>query len=139
MIKYCVALLALALLLSACSGSEQSSGAANSNTSSNASSQVNNNAPQPGPVASNGSTPLSVQPLAPAPLPPPKADDSASKTIDKPAAAASTATNAHAPKLVLPDKKLDFGKQPQGKTLIRAITIKNGGQANLNIESVVPS
>ena len=43
------------------------------------------------------------------------------------------------PKLVAPAKKIDFGKQPQDKSLVRAITIKNGGRADLNIESVVPS
>jgi hypothetical protein len=49
------------------------------------------------------------------------------------------AGNARAPKLVAPEKKIDFGKQPQDKTLVRAIPIRNGGRAVLNIESVVPS
>jgi hypothetical protein len=41
--------------------------------------------------------------------------------------------------LIAPSKRLEFGKQPQDKTLIRAIVIKNGGRANLNVESVTPS
>jgi len=46
---------------------------------------------------------------------------------------------ARAPKLVAPEKQIDFGKQPQNKNLVRPIVIKNGGRADLNIESVVPS
>jgi hypothetical protein len=38
----------------------------------------------------------------------------------------------------LPGAKIDYGKQDQGKTLVRAIAIKNGGRADLSIESVVP-
>jgi hypothetical protein len=49
------------------------------------------------------------------------------------------AGNARAPKLVAPEKQIDFGKQPQNKNLVRPIVIKNGGRADLNIESVVPS
>jgi len=41
--------------------------------------------------------------------------------------------------LILPEKRLDFGKQPQDKTMIRAIPIKNGGLSVLNIDSVTPS
>lgn len=52
---------------------------------------------------------------------------------------ASTAANARVPKLVVPGKKIDYGKQPQGITLVRAIVIKNGGRANLNIDAVVPA
>jgi len=60
------------------------------------------------------------------------------------AAAAANANTANpgserSPKLVVPEKRLDFGKQPQDKTLIRAIAIRNGGQGVLNIESVTPS
>jgi len=41
--------------------------------------------------------------------------------------------------MVSQEKDLDFGKQPQDKTLVRPIRIKNSGNATLNIESVSPS
>ena len=49
------------------------------------------------------------------------------------------ASTERAPKLIVPEKRLDFGKQPQDKTMIRAIPIKNGGLSALNIDSVTPS
>jgi hypothetical protein len=50
-----------------------------------------------------------------------------------------TAATGRPPKLVVPEKRLDFGKQPQDKTMVRAIPIRNGGLSVLNIESVTPS
>jgi hypothetical protein len=129
-IKPYAALLALLALFSGCSGPAENPAASNANANSN-SSQA--------PVASEAGTPLTVQPVPP---PAKAADDVAKPTEKSPvgaAANASTAGNARAPKLVAPDKKLDFGKQPQDKTLIRAIAIRNGGRADLNIESIVPS
>jgi hypothetical protein len=56
---------------------------------------------------------------------------------------ASKAASAHVdgPKLLVvsQDKDLDFGKQPQDKTLVRPIKIKNSGNVALSIESVSPS
>lgn len=43
------------------------------------------------------------------------------------------------PKLFVPVKKIDFGTQRAGKSLVRTITVKNMGKAELKIESVVPS
>jgi len=43
------------------------------------------------------------------------------------------------PRLVVPIKKIDFGKQPKGKSLARSIVIKNTGKSDLKIESVQPS
>ncbi len=43
------------------------------------------------------------------------------------------------PKLFIPIKKIDFGRQRAGKSLVRTITVKNIGEAELKIESVVPS
>lgn len=51
----------------------------------------------------------------------------------------ATVGNGGSPKLVVPEKRLDFGKQPQDKTMVRAIPIRNGGLGVLNIESVTPS
>jgi hypothetical protein len=56
-----------------------------------------------------------------------------------PAPAAAAASNTPAPKLVAPEKRVDFGKQPREKSLVRAIAIRNSGKADLKIESVVPS
>jgi hypothetical protein len=39
----------------------------------------------------------------------------------------------------VPVRKIDFGKQRAGKSIVRTITIKNTGKADLKIESVVPS
>lgn len=61
-----------------------------------------------------------------------KPADATAKTGEKGAA------TGRAPKLLVPDKKLDFGKQPQDKVLARTFQIKNVGNANLQIESVTP-
>jgi len=130
------ALFLLVALFSACSGPAESS----SNT--NAPQQANSNsAEQPASTPSSG-TPLAVHPIPP----PPKPSEDAAKPAEKSpanlnanAANSSTAGNARLPKLVAPDKQIDFGKQPQDKTIVRAITIKNAGRAALNIESVTPS
>lgn len=43
-----------------------------------------------------------------------------------------------APKLVAPTSTIQFGKQPQDKTLVRTFQIRNTGNAELNIENVQP-
>ena len=134
-------LLVLVALLSACSEPAETSGSTNTSAPQQANS---NSAPQPriaqgnAPDAAPSPVPLAVQPIPPPPAP---AEKSAAEGSAKAANAASvsTAGKVRAPKLVVPDKKIDFGKQPQDKTLVRAIVIKNGGLADLKIESVVPS
>ena len=76
---------------------------------------------------------LTVQTLPP---PPGKPTENVSKP-DK-AVSASNASGRE-PKLIAPEKRIDFGKQPQDKNLVRAIAIRNGGSADLKIESIVPS
>jgi hypothetical protein len=49
------------------------------------------------------------------------------------------ATVANGPKIVVPVKKIDFGLQAKDKTLVRTITIKNGGKSELKIDAVEPS
>lgn len=134
------ALLVLAGLLSACSGSVENAGSSNNNAPP---AQANSNsAPQPQiaqgtPLATAPSpAPLTVQPIPP---PPPARSAPNSNANAANAANPSPARRERAPKLVVPEKKIDFGKQPQAKNLVRAIVIKNGGLADLNIESVVPS
>ncbi|HXU09069.1 MAG TPA: hypothetical protein VN743_08730 [Blastocatellia bacterium] len=128
-------LVALIALTSACASHEESSAPSNSNAQ-----QANSNAtppadPQPSDARPNPSTtpPLTVQTLPP---PPGKPTENVSKP-DK-AVSASNASGRE-PKLIAPEKRIDFGKQPQDKNLVRAIAIRNGGSADLKIESIVPS
>ena len=85
-----------------------------------------------------------MQPLPP-PSEPKAAGDAAKPAETHPAdrnanpANAASAGAVRSPKLVAPEKKIDFGKQPQDKTIVRAIAIRNGGRAVLNIDSVTPS
>jgi len=133
------ALLVLVALFSACSGPAENSGSTNTSAPQQANS---NSAPQPQIAQGNPPAPApSPAPLTVQQIPPPPAEKSAAAGNAKAANAAnaSAAGNARAPKLVVPEKKIDYGKQPQDKTLVRAIVIKNGGLADLNIESVVPS
>lgn len=138
-LKPYIALLVLAVLLSACSGSPENSGS--SNTSAPAAQANNNSAPESQtaeanpPSADPNSTPPAVQPIPPPPAP----NEKPAAARDAKAAKPSVPANAHTPKLVVPDKTIDYGKQPQDKSLVRAILIKNGGLADLSIESVVPS
>jgi len=135
LITYAV-LLALIALTSACASHEESSAPSNSNSQ-----QANSNAappadPQPSDARPNPSTtpPLTVQTLPPAPGKPPENVSKPDKT-----AVASNAASGREPKLIAPEKRLDFGKQPQDKNLVRAIAIRNGGSADLKIDSIVPS
>ena len=88
-------------------------------TNSNASANV----ASPSPVAQSGTPLATQQPNAPAAHP-----------TDKPAK-----PDPNGPKLVVKDKELDFGKQPQDVTLTRTISIKNAGKSELQIQSVEPS
>ena len=134
-LKQYAILVVLGLVLSACSAPVEN--ASSSNT--NAPAQGNSNSVAQPNVAQNG-TPTTV----PTPAPPAVQQIPAPAPADKAAPphnanSAAAAPDARAPKLVLSDKKIDYGKQDQGKTLVRAIAVKNGGKSNLNIESVAPS
>ncbi|MEK6320919.1 MAG: hypothetical protein AABN33_04465 [Acidobacteriota bacterium] len=140
-VKPYVGLLVLIALFSACSGPTENAGSSNTNTPQQANS---NSSGQPDVAQSNAPSgaALTVQTI---PQPPTAVGDTV-KPAEKPGADlnANTANAASAgrvrlPKLVAPDKKVNFGEQPQNKTLIRAIAIRNGGRADLNIEAVVPS
>lgn len=62
-----------------------------------------------------------------------------------PQAAAPTAPIAEqvraagVPKIVVPVKMINFGKQPQDKLLTRTFVVKNNGKSELKIEAVEPS
>ena len=133
-----VALLGL-LLTAACAAPESDNAPANSNSAPPAEA-ANANTPPAQPA-----TPLTtIPPPAPAPATPQPAtvqpnSATAAKPADKPAD--KPAANVEGPKLVMisQEKDLDFGNQPQEKTLMRPIRIKNGGTQPLNIDSVTPS
>jgi len=135
--RYATLLLVLAVLASACAGPAENQGSSNTNAPP---AQANSNSAPP-PQIAQGNPPA----VAPGPAPPtvqqipapPAAKSAAAGNAN--AANGLAAGNARAPKLVAPEKQIDFGKQPQNKNLVRPIVIKNGGRADLNIESVVPS
>jgi hypothetical protein len=124
-------LLVLAVLASACSGPAENQGSSNTNAPP---AQANSNSAPP-PQIAQGNPPA----VAPGPAPPTVQQIPAPPAAKSAAAGNANAANARAPKLVAPEKQIDFGKQPQNKNLVRPIVIKNGGRADLNIESVVPS
>jgi hypothetical protein len=84
---------------------------------------------------------LPVAQSAPAPTAAAPADNPANpgeKPATKERTPADRAPTDRAPKLLVPAKKLDFGNQPQEKTLARTFQVKNVGNADLQIESVTP-
>jgi hypothetical protein len=137
-VKQYLAIFALMTLLSACSAPPENSASSNGN----APRQANSNS-QEQPVAQNNAPSVapSPSPLTLQQLPPPAP---AAKPAEKAMAAAAANANKAAaaegsPKLIVPEKRLDFGKQPQDKTMVRVIPIRNGGLGVLNIESITPS
>lgn len=69
---------------------------------------------------------------------------SASPIVQKTRSGVYTATPAaipgpNAPKLLLPLNRIDFGKQPQQRSLTRTVLIKNVGKSELHISDVQPS
>ena len=106
---------------------------------------ANNNTATSSPVAQNGTVPASSEASTPAAAPSQprgapaegaKVETTAPPTIS---AAGQLVPSGPAPKLVVPATKIDFGKQPQSKSLARMITIRNGGKAPLKIDAVEPS
>lgn len=136
-LKQFIALFGFVILLSACAGSPGDSATSNGNSAL----QANSNTQQPIAQGTPSDASPSVAPPAVQTIPPPPAVGPAQPLakVDATPAKPSPAANARLPKLIAPAKRLEFGKQPQDKTLVRAIVIKNGGSANLNVESVTPS
>ena len=143
-LKTHIVFFSLVTLLSACAGGGENSATSNSNSAEQANSNSQPAVAGNSPDASNNGTPLAVQPIPapgspPQPASPPPAAVKAPAPNKADAAKPAPAGNGAAPKLIAPAKRLEFGKQPQDKTLVRAIVIRNGGRANLNVESVTPS
>ena len=138
---YAGVVLMLVGLTAACARHDENSPSSNRNATEQANSNSGPSQGVPGAITASSGTPLVVQQLPP---PPPKSPDgavqpAAKSAADSAAVAKPTAAGVRAPKLVAPEKRMDFGKQPQDKNLVRAITIRNSGKADLKIESVVPS
>ena len=135
-LKPYLAVFAFVTLLPACSAPPENSASSNSN----AAQQANSNS-QGQPVAQNDapSAAPSTSPLTLQQLPPPAPSAKPAEKAMAAAAANANKATERPPKLVVPEKRLDFGKQPQDKTMVRAIPIRNGGLSVLNIESVTPS
>jgi hypothetical protein len=132
-ISHGIAILVL-LLAAGCSAPVETQNATTNNNAAPVAQADNTNAPA---VTAQPATPLAtVVPTAPTAPPTKPATEVAAKPATK-----ETGAHVTGPKLavVSKEKDLDFGKQPQDKTLVRPIQIKNVGSAVLNIESVSPS
>lgn len=143
-VKPYLAVFALMTLLSACSAPPENSTSSNSNAAqqANSNSQEQPVAQSNAPPAAPSTSPPTLQQLpspAPAAKPAEKAMAAAAANANTSNANAAAAASERPPKLVVSEKRLDFGKQPQDKTMVRAIPIRNGGLGVLNIESVTPS
>ena len=126
--------ISLLLLAAGCSAPVENRNATGNNNAAPVAQTDNANAPA---VTAQPATPLATTvPTAPVAPPTRPATEAAAKPAIK-----ETGAPATGPKLavVSKEKDLDFGKQPQDKTLVRPIQIKNVGSAVLNIESVSPS
>ncbi|HVG20734.1 MAG TPA: hypothetical protein VNI02_16920 [Blastocatellia bacterium] len=132
----------LLMLMASCSAPPENGERANNNSAQQTAAKTEPSVAQGGtPTATGNGNVSTAQPpaaqSAPAqPASPPAADSA--KPGEK-AAPDSAGAKARAPRLFVPDKNLDFGKQPQDKTLARTFQIKNVGNADLLIESVTPS
>jgi hypothetical protein len=135
----------LLMLMAACSAPPETDEKANGNSTKQdtapQSSVAQNGTPT---VTSNANTSTPQLPVA-QPMPAPGGAVPAGISAnpgDKPAtkepATKEPATTERAPKLLVPARKLDFGRQPQEKTLARTFQVKNVGNADLQIESVTP-
>lgn len=134
-LKKCIALLGLVTLLSACARSPENDATANGNSPQ----QANANSRQPNAQGTPSDASPTVAPPAVQEIPPPAAPLQPQATVNGNPAKPAPAPTERAPKLIAPAKRLEFGKQPQDKTMVRAIVIRNGGRADLKVESVTPS
>ena len=137
--SYSIAILLVLLTVGCATPPENSNATANNNATANA------NAPsltaQPATPPATSAPTAAPTAVSPAPVAQPApATAKPAETAAKPAEADKT-PRVEGPKLVLlsQEKELDFGKQPEDKTMVRPIRIKKGGTEALNIELVTPS
>src|SRR5258708_18339394 len=120
-LKRCIALMGLVTLLSACAQPPDNIATSNGNSAQ----QANSNSQQPIAQGTPSDPSPSVAPPAVQAIPPPATPPvQPQATVNGNPTKTSSVGNARAPKLIAPAKRLEFGKQPQDKTLIRAIVIR---------------
>lgn len=131
-------LLTLVALASACSAPAESS---NSSNVSNANAAQQTPIPQsgtPSATSDSGVPVTSVQATA-KPTPEPDNGQGRAAAASPATAKAEPAQPASGPKIVVPVQKINFGLQAKDKTLVRTITVRNGGKSDLKIDAVEPS
>ena len=129
-------LVVLVALLFGCSSPEENAGSSNTNTAP----QANSNTAAQGQIAKSNAPNALSAPTAIQPSPIlPSIGSSPAANSNAAIAPPAPVVNPSAPKLVVSAKRIEFGQQPQDKTMVRAIIVKNGGREDLKIESVVPS
>jgi hypothetical protein len=131
---YSITLL-LAALMAACASPGGDNSAPNNNAAPSQNASAQTAVPQTGtPLPSIDQNGASA-PTRPAVIP------EVAKVIENPSQpiAGQPAADGNAPKLLVPTREIDFGKQSKDIKLARSITIKNGGKTDLEIKSVSPS
>jgi len=134
------ALLLFVGLGTACSAPADTSNSANVN-SANVSAAQQTQLPQSGTstaTSDSGAPVTSVEPRA-QPAPPVNNGPGGTQTAVPAPPKPDAAQLASGPKIVVPVKKIDFGLQAKDKTLVRTITVRNGGKSELKIDAVEPS
>jgi hypothetical protein len=131
--KLCVIPILVMILMSGCSSSEDTA-----STNTNAAQSSNTNAAPPiaqresPAITDNANTSVTTAPVQKIL---PNGKPAIQPGVQPPASVAAT---DKAPKLVAPSQTIEFGKQPQGKILVRSFQIRNAGSAELDIENVQP-
>ncbi|HKG20579.1 MAG TPA: hypothetical protein VKC34_01660 [Blastocatellia bacterium] len=129
-----VLLVALASACSAPEGNSNSPGSANLNSAQTPLPQTGTPS-----AASDSGVPQTSAQANPQPSPEPAGAPAGPQTAVSAPAKADPAAVASGPKIVVPVKKIDFGLQAKDKTLVRTITVRNGGKSELKIDAVEPS
>src|SRR5258708_39309831 len=112
------------------------------NASSQAAAEASRNArPQAANAAATRDENAEAETVSPPATPQPASDaDAGSAPVlvgdhpDKPGAAAQKP-----PKILVPTRKVDFGRQSANATVVRSVLVRNGGSGDLTLDSVEPS
>ena len=135
-----VPILLMVLMAGCSSGANQAAAppSSPSDANANAAASIGENESPAAPSAPSATPTAPVQPAKPEVKPNRNADHTLAPNA-RPGGSAVASDKGPAPKLVLPVNKIDFGQVYQNVSLTRKLVVKNGGNAELKIESVVPS
>jgi hypothetical protein len=140
--KLVVVPILLMVLMAGCSSGANQGAApptSPSDANANATASVGQDTSPAAPTAQPSTTPTArVEPAKPELKPNSNADHTLAPNA-KPSKLAVASGKGPAPKLVLPVNKIDFGQVYQNVSLTRKLVVQNRGNAELKIESVVPS